>query len=118
MAVLRAWKAQQARERLLVGSGWADTGLVFTMPDGTLVHPGAFSKVFDRRVAVWGYPHLTIHGLRHPWATVALSSGMHPRVVQKRLGHSTLAVTLQTNSHVTPSLHDDAARSVAGKLLG
>ena len=118
VAVLRSWKAQQARERLLVGSGWTDTGLVFTMPDGTLVHPEAFSKVFDRRVAAWGYPHLTIHGLRHTWATVALSSGVHPRVVQERLGHSTIAVTLQTYSHVTPRVHDGAARSVAGKLLG
>ena len=101
-----------------MGVGWQDpNGQVFTTPDGSLVHPEAFSKVFDRRVAAWGFPHLTIHGLRHTWATVALTNGVHPRVVQERLGHSTIAVTLQTYSHVTPSLHDDAARKVASQLL-
>lgn len=118
VAALRAWKAQQAQERLLVGAGWQDNGLVFTMPDGSLVHPESFSKVFDRRVAAWRFPHLTIHGLRHTWATVALASGVHPRVVQERLGHSTIAITLQTYSHVTATLHDDAARQVAGRILG
>ena len=118
VAALRSWKAQQATERLLMGEGWTDTGLVFTNADGTLVHPESFSKVFDRRVSAWDFPHLTIHGLRHTWATVALTHGVHPRVVQERLGHSTIAVTLQTYSHVTPALHDDAARAVGERLLG
>ena len=118
VAVLRTWKAQQNAERLALGTRWADTGLVFTRPDGSLVHPEAFSKVFERRVATWGFPTLTIHGLRHTWATVALTQGVHPRVVQERLGHSTIAVTLDTYSHVTASLHDEAARSVAASLLG
>ena len=43
---------------------------------------------------------------------------MHPRVVQERLGHSTIAVTLQTYSHVSPTLHSDAAELVAGQFLG
>ena len=77
----------------------------------------AFSKVFDRRVAAWKFPHLTIHGLRHTWATLALEGGVHPRVVQERLGHSTIAVTLQTYSHVSPTLHDEAARGVAASIL-
>jgi integrase len=118
VAAMRSWKAQQAAERLLMGGGWTETGLVFTNADGTLVHPESFSKVFDRRVAAWGFPHLTVHGLRHTWATVALTNGVHPRVVQERLGHSTIAVTLQTYSHVTPALHDEAARAVGEQLLG
>lgn len=101
-----------------MGAGWKDIeGQKFTTPDGSLVHPESFSKVFDRRVAAWKCPHLTIHGLRHTWATVALSNGILPRVVQERFGHATVAVTLQTYSHVTPSLHDDAARKVATQLL-
>jgi integrase len=115
--VLRAWRKQQLEERLLMGEGWRDTGLVFTMPTGELVHPEAFSKVFDRRVAAWKFPHLTIHGLRHTWATLALEGGVHPRVVQERLGHSTIAVTLGTYSHVSPTLHDEAARAVAAGIL-
>lgn len=116
--VLRAWRKRQLEERMLMGSGWADTGLVFTQATGQLVHPEAFSKVFDRRVAAWRFPHLTIHGLRHTWATLALEAGVHPRVVQDRLGHSTIAVTLGTYSHVSPTLHDEAARAVAAGFLG
>jgi len=116
--VLREWRRQQLEERLLLGAGWIDNGLVFTMATGELVHPEAFSKVFDRRVAVWKLPHLTIHGLRHTWATLALEGGVHPRVVQERLGHSTIAVTLGTYSHVSPTLHDEAARAVASSFLG
>lgn len=115
--VLREWRRRQLEERMAMGSGWADTGLVFTQPTGELVHPEAFSKVFERRVAVWRLPRLTIHGLRHTWATLALEGGVHPRVVQERLGHSTIAVTLGTYSHVSPSLHDEAARAVAAGFL-
>lgn len=117
VAVLREWRRQQLQERMLMGSGWADLDLVFTQPTGELVHPEAFSKVFDRRVAAWRLPRLTIHGLRHTWATLALAGGVHPRVVQERLGHSTIAVTLGTYSHVSPTLHDEAARSVAAGFL-
>jgi integrase len=48
----------------------------------------------------------------------SLRAGVHPRVVQERLGHSTIAVTLQVYSHVSPTLHDEAADLVAGQLLG
>lgn len=117
VGVLREWRRRQLEERMLLGAGWPDTGLVFTDPLGHPAHPEAFSKVFDRRVARWGLPHLTVHGLRHTWATLALVAGVHPRVVQERLGHSTIAITLQTYSHVTATLHDEAARSVASGIL-
>ena len=118
VAALRSWKTRQAAERLLMGEGWTETGLIFTNANGMLVHPESFSKVIERRVTSWGFPQLTVHGLRHTWATVALTNGVHPRVVQERLGHSTIAVTLQTYSHVTPALHDEAARAVGEQMLG
>ena len=59
----------------------------------------------------------TLHGLRHTWTTLALEQGVHPRVVQERLGHSTIAVTLGIYSHVAPTLHDEAAGLVAGLVL-
>jgi integrase len=92
--------------------------LVFTTPDGSQVHPEAFSKVFERRVRAWKYATLTVHGLRHSWATAALERGVHPRVVQERLGHSSIAATLGLYSHVSPTLHEEAARAVAGELFG
>ena len=64
-----------------------------------------------------GFPRLTLHGLRHTWATLALEQGVHPRVVQERLGHSTIAITLGIYSHVSPTLHDESAALVASLLL-
>ena len=49
-----------------------------------------------------------LHDLRHTWATLALSSGEHPKVVQERLGHAAIAITLDAYSNVTEGLHGDA----------
>ena len=59
-----------------------------------------------------------LHDLRHTWATLALSSGEHPKVVQERLGHAAIAITLDVYSHVTEGLHGDAAPRVAGLIFG
>ena len=59
-----------------------------------------------------GLPHLTLHGLRHVHATLMLEAGIHPKVVSERLGHSTVGITLDTYSHVLPSLQEQAAAVV------
>lgn len=51
------------------------------------------------------------------WATLALEQGVHPRVVQERLGHATIAITLGIYSHVSPTLHDEAAQAIADLML-
>ena len=105
-------------ERLLVGPDFDDDGLVFHQPDGPCLKPDAVSAAFVRRVrAATACPRLTLHGLRHTWATLALEQGIHPRVVQERLGHSTIAITLGIYSHVAPTLHDEAAQLVADLVL-
>ena len=73
---------------------------------------------FVRRVRRYRLPALTLHGLRHTWAPLALEQGVHPRVVQERLGHATIAITLGIYSHVSPTLHDEAANLVADLILG
>jgi integrase len=57
------------------------------------------------------------HDLRHTWASLALAAGVHPKVVSDRLGHSTIAITIDTYSHVIPSLDADAAATVAAELF-
>jgi len=114
VTVLRRWKARQAEERLALGAGWTDTGLVFTALEGGPLHPDRTTREFVRRVHRHGLPHLTPHGLRHTWASVAMRADVHPKVVQERLGHSSIAVTLGVYSHVTPSHHREAAELVAG----
>lgn len=117
ITVLREHRRRMLEERLLVGSDFADNGLVFHYPDGLCLRPDAVSAAFLRRVGQYGLPRLTLHGLRHTWATLALERGIHPRVVQERLGHSTIAITLGIYSHVAPTLHDEAAQLVADLVL-
>ena len=117
VAVLRAHRQQMRHEALLLGAPYDKHGLVFHLPGGEPYRPDAVSEAFLRRVHQHGLPRLSLHGLRHTWATLALERGIHPKVVQERLGHSTIAVTLSVYSHVSPTLHDEAAQLVAGLFL-
>ena len=117
VAVLRAHRRRMLEERLLVGEGFDDRGFVFHQPDGGWLRPDAVSATFLRRVNRYGLPRVTVKGLRHTWATLALERGVHPRVVQERLGHSTIAITLGIYSHVSPTLHDEAAQLVADLVM-
>ena len=117
VGVLRDHRKSMLEQRLLIGPDFADEGLVFHHPDGACLRPDAVSAQFLRRVERYGLPRLTLHGLRHTWATVALEQGIHPRVVQERLGHSTIAITLGIYSHVSPTLHDEAASLVSQTIL-
>ena len=101
-----------------MGPGFADHGLVFCRPDGGPLHPERFSRTFAEQAARAGLPAIRLHDLRHSWATIALSAGVHPKVVQERLGHAAIAITLDVYSHVTEGLHGDAASLVAGLISG
>ena len=63
-------------------------------------------------------PHIRLHDLRHTWATLALESGIHPKVVQERLGHANVSITLDLYSHVSPAMQTDAAERVAALFAG
>jgi integrase len=117
VAALREHRARQAAERLLMGAGWTDTDLVFCHPDGTALHPERFSRGFAEWVQKIGLPRIRLHDLRHGWATLALQKGIQPKVVQERLGHANIAITLDTYSHVTAGLHEEAAEDVAAMFL-
>jgi integrase len=113
VAALREHRKRQAAERLLMGAGWTDNDLVFCHPDGTMLHPERFSRGFLETVARIGLPRIRLHDLRHGWATLALQAGVHPKVVQERLGHANISITLDTYSHVVAGLHEEAAEQVA-----
>lgn len=61
---------------------------------------------------------IRFHDLRHSHATMLLSAGIHPTVVSERLGHSGIGITLDTYSHVMPSLQRDAADTLDRRLFG
>ena len=68
------------------------------------MHPDWFTNEFKRQARAAGLTGLRgPHGLRHTWATLALQTGIHPKVVSERLGQSTISITLDTYSHVMPA---------------
>lgn len=86
--------------------------LVFGDDVGAPLHPTAVTKRFNRLVAASGLPRIRLHDLRHTHATLALSAGIHPKIVSERLGHSTVAFTLDVYSHSNPHLQQAAAESI------
>ncbi len=113
---LRQHKARQARQRLQLGLGRDDNGLVCARYDGEPRSPQSLTREFKRLVAKLDIPRITFHGLRHSHATQLLRVGIHPKVAQERLGHSTIATTMDLYSHVTESMQEDAAARVDAAL--
>jgi integrase len=114
--VLRQHRRAQNELRLLMGAGWRDLNLVFPSHIGEHLYPETVSRVFRETVDGLELPPIRLHDLRHTWATLALQAKVHPKVVQERLGHANVGITLGTYSHVAPTLHDEAAETVAGSL--
>ena len=83
--------------------------LLFARPDGSMVMPDSVSHAFAKYARRAGIEGVRLHDLRHSHATVMLQAGIHPKVVQERLGHSSIALTLDTYSHVVPGLQEAAA---------
>jgi len=106
---LRAHRVQQLQERLLAGSRWQETGHVFTTGIGTPMDERAVSKQFKQALKTAGVRSMRFHDLRHSCATLLLAQGVHPRVVMETLGHSQISLTMNTYSHVLPTVLREAA---------
>jgi integrase len=105
----RAW----ARARI---PDLTELGLVFSDDKGEPIHPALFSYHFQMSVRRAGVRRIRLHDLRHTHATHALQVGVHPKIVSERLGHSTITVTLDTYSHVLPSMQREAAEAIAALI--
>lgn len=110
--LLHGLRGTQMEHQLAYGDLWSNTGYVFTQMDGSPTDPDRVSKEFPKLVRAHGLPHLTFHGLRHAHATLALSAGINPKIVSERLGHSSIAVTMDIYSHVLPGMQEEAALAV------
>lgn len=109
LATLRQHRAAQAARRLELGPAYQDLDMVFAAPDGSICPPYRVSNRFAVITAELGLRGVRFHDLRHTMATLALSAGVHVKVVSERLGHSTTQITLDTYSHVLPDLQEEAA---------
>lgn len=108
LCILRSHRKSQAREKLLLGSGYSDQELVFAREDGKPLHPNSVRNNFKQTLKRAGLKQINFHSLRHTHATLLLSQGIHPKVVSERLGHSTISITLDTYSHVLPGMQSAA----------
>jgi integrase len=131
VAALREHRRRQHQARLLLGPGWPEgftdwqglsrTGLVWTHADGRPVHPKTFYKRFRRLATEAGLPPIRLHDVRHSYASAALASadGWHEvKVISQRLGHASVAITLDTYSHVLPAADVSVAHTLARLILG
>lgn len=107
---LRAYKKEKAPA--------AEADLLFSYRTGTPLNPIDISKGFVKLGREAGLRRIRLHDLRHTHATLALQAGIHPKIVSERLGHSTVAFTLDVYSHAIPHLQKEAASQIASLLFG
>jgi integrase len=110
---LKAHLEQQLADIERLGDLYSDHGLVFTSGVGTLINPSnlrrrSFKPLLQRA----GLPQIRFHDLRHTCATLLLSRNVHPKYVQELLGHATVAITLDTYSHMIPGMGNHTARAM------
>jgi integrase len=110
---LRRWRLAQAQELLRLGIRADDNWHVVTQFDGSPLQPRSLTHVVSAFLKEWG---VTLHGLRHSHASHMLASNIHPKIVQERLGHSSIAITMDIYSHLMPNMQGDAADAVDGVL--
>ena len=113
-------KLEQAEELLKVGVRQSGAMLVCAQPDGTSTSPFVLTHSFSNFIAKHKdkFPRVRFHDLRHTHATQLLLAGVHPRIAQERLGHSTVALTLDLYSHVTATMQEDAATKIDSAFGG
>jgi len=109
LEMLREYRQKQEAEAILLGKSVTENDLLFCHPDGSPLLPGTISHAWDKAVRRAGLRVIRLHDARHTHASYMLKQGIHPNVVQERLGHSSIQVTLDTYSHVAPGIQEKAA---------
>lgn len=115
--LLRQHKGEQQARGVLLGKPISDSDLVFCRTNGEPIDPTVISHACAAVLKKAGLPHMRFHDLRHTHATLMLKQGVHPKIVSERLGHSSVAITMDTYSHVLPGLQEQAAEGFDNLLL-
>jgi integrase len=103
----RQLAAQAARRA--AATDWQEQGLLIDRGDGRPLNPDTLSAGWARHLRRQQLPPVRFHDLRHAHATLMLAQGVHPKIVSERLGHASIGITLDTYSHVLPTLQQEAA---------
>jgi integrase len=116
---LKQHRAKQLESKLKAGSAWQDHDYVFCTSIGTHLNPTR--DILDQLKASLkkaGLPDIRFHDLRHSSATMLLGMGVHPKIVQEILGHSQISMTMDTYSHVLPTMQREAMSKMNDALQG
>ncbi len=109
VGILREHKEDQAKLRETIGLPLSDDDLAFSHYDGTPLLPNSVTHAWTKLVRRCGLHGIRLHDAKHTHASLMLKQGVHPKIVQERLGHSSIQITLDTYSHVAPGLPQAAA---------
>jgi len=118
VAKLREHRTRQLEEKLLAGSNWVESGLVFTSAIGTPVDPRHVKRHLDPLLKKAELPHYRVHDLRHFCASLLLAQGVPLKVVSEILGHSQISITADLYIHVLPSMRKEAIDLMDSILAG
>ncbi|WYB31078.1 tyrosine-type recombinase/integrase [Streptomyces sp. SM1P] len=116
VAVLRAHRKRQTRERKKAGAAWQETGKIFTKEDGSWLHPETVSETFRRLLATTDLPPITLRDLRHVAATLTHGAGGDIHTIKETLRHSTITLTSDTYTSLLPEV-DAAVAEAAANLV-
>jgi integrase len=117
IAALEAHREAQNGERAKAGSLWQETDLVFTSTIGTPVEVGNLTyRSFRPLLKRSDLPRIRFHDLKHTCATLLLSKGTHPKIVQEMLEHANISMTMDTYSHVLPDMQEKAVSAMDDAL--
>jgi integrase len=117
VAALKAYRKHQHEERISA-SRWHDLDLVFPNRVGNpMDHNNLYHRDFKAALERAGLPMtFRFHDLRHTCATLLLSKNVNPKIVQEVLGHSNISQTMDTYSHVLPTMQEEAAAAIQSAL--
>ena len=111
IVVLKDHKDRQEGIRTMLGVPLKGEDLVFSTPEGKPLRPNTVSRAWAAVASRAGVRVIRFHDARHTHASLMLKQGVHPKIVQERLGHASVQITLDTYSHVAPGLQEAAAES-------
>lgn len=115
---LKVHRRKQLEERMKLGTDYQNNDLVFASVIGTpLQRRNLTRRHFKPLLKSAGLPDITLYELRHTTATLLLSAGENPKIVSERLGHASVVLTLDTYSHVLPTMQEEATRKLQNIFL-
>lgn len=112
VAKLKKHRAFVLKEKLSQGEEYQDNDLVMCTPFGTPINPANVRRSLNALIKKAAVPKIRFHDLRHTHATLLLAKGVNVKVISERLGHSNIKITLDTYSHVLPTMQEDAVNKI------